>query len=84
MLKLYSFATVYFQRLMSCNRCVSLSEVYIWSKNVSHSDYEKSEAKMMELTSNSYEGRKQFLYLFPPDKSILFLMFLFLINPFYF
>jgi hypothetical protein len=32
----------------------------IWSKNVSHSAYEKSEAKMTELTSNSSEDRKQF------------------------
>jgi hypothetical protein len=35
--------------------------IYIWSKNFSHSAYEKSEAKMAEIDFQySYEGRKQF------------------------
>jgi hypothetical protein len=37
----------------------TVSSIYIWSKN-SHFAYEKSEAKMAALTSNSYEDRKQF------------------------
>jgi hypothetical protein len=40
----------------------SVISIYIWSKKFSHSDYEKSEANMVELASNSSEGRKQFLF----------------------
>jgi hypothetical protein len=37
------------------------SSIYIWSKNFSHSAYQKSEAKMAEIDFKySYEGRKQF------------------------
>ena len=40
----------------TCNPHEVNSNLYISSKNFSHSAYEKSEAKMQILTSNSYEN----------------------------
>jgi hypothetical protein len=39
--------------------------MYNWSKNLSHSTYEKIEAKMAELTSNSLKVVNSFFTTFP-------------------
>jgi hypothetical protein len=45
----------------AANSVITVSYIYIAGARTSeHSAYEKSEAKMAELTSNNHESRKQF------------------------